>query len=434
MGGREMMKKTMLILLVLTLVLGSQMPVSAESEGTVRYETETLKIADSTNQVSTLNATLTLPNYLGSVEAVLETVQGTANATVQVVYLPNDKWDDQCYYSAMSARIRRYGAWLFTGSTQIVGWKDLYSYGFLPVDGGTAVFTPDSAELHFLEGPGLYTALVSLPYSMENTGYTYYSEAQTQAPGSLQYTGIGFPFVLVLNDDSIAHFLEHGTLDTAAAYTWPGLRELILEAQYEELPEVEVEGLHNFQQKVPFTKGMFLDMPYNETAWYDSYVEKVVRIGLMKGSSGGQFLPNGDVKLSEVIAMAARLHNIYMGGTGDFYQGPVWYNVYVSYALANGIIRDGDFADYDRTATRGEMAYILGSAVPAKALEQINTVGELPDVNAATPYSYKIFALYQAGVLTGYSDHSYHPDATITRCETAAIIARIADASLRQTF
>jgi len=430
-----MTKKVILIALVLMLVLGSQITVLAtEPGGTVRYETKTLKVADSTNQTDALTATLTLPNYLGSVEAVLETVQGTASATVQVVYLPNDKWDDQCYYSAMSARIRRYGAWLFTGSTQIVGWKDLYSYGFLPVDGGTAVFTTDSAELHFLEGPGLYTALVSLPYSMENTGYTYYSEALAQIPASLQYTGIGFPFVLVLNDDSIAHFLEQGTLDPAAAYTWPGLRELILEAQYEELPEVEVEGLHNFQQKVPFTKGMFLDMPYNETAWYDSYVEKVVRIGLMKGSSGGQFLPNGDVKLSEVIAMAARLHNIYMGGTGDFYQGPVWYNVYVSYALANGIIRDGDFTDYDRTATRGEMAYILGSAVPVKALEQINNVTELPDVNAATPYSYKIFDLYQAGVLTGYSDHSYHPDATITRCETAAIIARIADATLRQTF
>ncbi len=430
-----MMKKTIVVLLVLTLVLGSQMTVSAaESEGTVRYETETLKIADPTNQVSALNAILTLPNYLGSVEAVLETVQGTANATVQVVYLPDDKWDDQCYYSAMSARIRRYGAWLFTGSTQIVGWKDLYTYGFLPVDGGTAVVTPDSAELHFLQGPGLYTAVITVPYAMENTGYTFYTEVLSKAPEALQYTGIGFSFVLVLNDTTINYFLEHGKLDSAASHQWPGLRELILEAQYEELPEVEIEGLHNFVSKRSFTKGMFLDMPYNETAWYDSYVEKVVRIGLMQGSSAGRFLPNGEVKLSEVIAMAARLHNIYMGQTGDFYQGPVWYNVYVNYAIANGILREGDFADYDRPATRGEMAYILASAVPSDALDGINDVKELPDVTAATSYSHQIFSLYRAGVLTGYEDHSYHPESTITRCETAAIIARIADVTLRQTF
>jgi len=430
-----MMKKTMLLLLVLTLVLGNRMTVlAAETGGTIRYETKTLKIGDPTNQADVLDATLTLPNYLGSVEAVLETVQGTANAAVQVVYLPNDKWDDQCYYSAMSARIRRYGAWLFTGSTQIVGWKDLYSYGFLPINGGTTVFTPDSAEVHFLEGPGLYTAVITVPYSMGNTGFVFYSEAQAQAAEALQYTGIGFPFVLALNDDAIEHFLEKGTLDPAASYEWPGLRELILDARREELPEVEVEGLHNFVSKIPFTKGMFLDMPYNETAWYDSYVEKVVRIGLMKGSSDGQFLPEGDVKLSEVIAMAARLHNIYRGESGDFYQGPVWYSVYVNYAIANGILRDGDFADYDRPATRGEMAYILASAVPGEALEQINTVAALPDVTAATPYSHQIFALYRAGVLTGYTDHSYHPGETISRSETAAIIARIADAALRETF
>jgi hypothetical protein len=179
---------------------------------------------------------------------------------------------------------------------------------------------------------------------------------------------------------------------------------------------------------------MFLDMPYNETAWYDSYVEKVVRIGLMKGSTEGRFLPFGDVRLSEVIAMASRLHNIYNGESGEFHQGPVWYSVYVNYAIANGIIRDEDFSDYNRPATRGEMAYILASAVPAAALEQINTATELPDVTTATPYSYKIFPLYQAGVLTGYEDRSYHPGETISRCETAAIIARIADVSLRVTF
>ena len=70
-----MMKKTMLLLLVLTLVLGNRMTVlAAETGGSIRYETKTLKIGDPTNQADVLDSTLTLPYYLGFVEAVLDTV------------------------------------------------------------------------------------------------------------------------------------------------------------------------------------------------------------------------------------------------------------------------------------------------------------------------------------------------------------------------
>jgi hypothetical protein len=407
---------------------------SASAEPDYRYKTRTLKITDEINQAPELVATLTVPNYIGSVEAVLETAEGTAHATVHVVYLPNDKWDDECYYSAMSVRYRRYGSWVLTGATSIVGWKDLYNYGFLPVDGGMSVFTPEGAELHILAGPGLYTSIVTLPYSTVDTGYATFAEALEGGSADVQYTGMGLPFLLALNDDTIAHFLEKDRLEPSASHEWPGLRELILEARYEVEPEVERTGLHNFESKRPYTKGMFLDIPYNVTAWYDPYVEKVVRIGLMKGDNNGRFLPGGDVKLSEVIAMAARLHNIYHGESGDFFQGPVWYNVYVRYAIANGIIREGDFDDYTRSATRGEMACILASAVPADALARINADVHVADVHSGISYSYQIYQLYEAGVLTGYVDGSYRPAETITRSETAAIIARIADAGLRIAF
>ncbi len=430
------MKKLIITMLAIVLVLGSfTNEIAAEdAEIVTGYETTTLKVSDETNQVEAIGATLNVPNYIGSIDVTLETLQGTADATVHVVYVPNDKWDGLCYYSAMTARIRKYGAWLFNGSTEIVGWKDLYSYGFLPISGGTAVFSPDSAELHFLEGPGLYTALVSLPYSMTNTGYSNYSEALINAESFLEYTGIGFSFVLVLDDTSIDYFMKYGTLSDVASFTWPGLKDLLLSVQYQEVVESETLGFDNFIKKANYVRGMFLDMPFNVSPWYESYVEKSVELGLMKGSSNGMFLPEGDVKISEVIAMASRLHNIYYNGNGEFSQGPVWYNVYVNYALANGLIKEGDFSDYDRPATRGEMAYIFASALPAAALQEINTVERLPDVNAATAYDTEIFTLYRAGVLTGYADHSYAPEKTISRSETAAIISRMADETLRKVF
>lgn len=431
------MKRFISTALAVFLVLGNGSGALAQEEAQVHvgYDTTTFKMADTINQVDAIDATLTIPNYIGSVDVTLQTSSGVADTTVQVVYLPNDKWDGTCYYSAMTARIRRYGVWLFTGSMETSRWYDLYNYGFQYSDnGGAAVFSSDSAELHFLDGPGLYTTFITLPYSAENTGYIDYPHALANAEDMLQYTAIGFPFILVLDDDSISHFMEYGTLNEVAGFTWPGLKELLLSVQYQEILENETAGLENFITKRAYTKGMFLDMPFDSVSWYDDYVEKVVKIGLMKGSSDGRFLPEGNVKLSEVIAMAARLHNIYYAGNGEFSQGPVWYNVYVNYALANGIINEGDFDDYSRAATRGEMAYIFGRALPAAALTQINTVDSLPDVDGYTAYNGEIFSLYRAGILTGYEDLSYQPHATITRSETAAILARMADQTLRMDF
>lgn len=421
--------------LAVALVLGhAQVTFAQEAEPIIDYETTVLKIADKVNQVAGIEAKLTLPNYIGEIDVTLETMQGTADARVQVVYVPSDMWDGPCYYSAVRARLVRYGVRLFTGSTDIVGWKDLYSYGFLPINGGTAIFSADSAELHFLQGPGLYTALISLPYSTTDTGFTNYSDALLYAESALAYTGVGFPFVLVLDEDSIAHFLEHGTLNKAASFEWPGLEALLLSVQQIEEPIDEAAGLNNFKNKSMYTRGMFLDMPHNFTPWYETYVEKVVRIGLMKGHSNGEFLPEGEVRLSEVIAMASRLHNIYNNGSGNFSQGPLWYSIYVNYALSNGIINEGDFLDYDRPATRGEMAYIFASALPPAALKEINTVNNIRDVNASTAYDAEIFMLYRAGVVTGYADHSYQPLTTISRAECAAIIARMASKDLRKVF
>ena len=433
------MRKAIIIIFTAALILGNiPAAFATDAEPLTSYETTTLKMYDQVNQVEGLQVRLTLPNYVGSLDVELElTLEGVRQlipANVRVVYVPNDMWDGLCYYSAVQARITRYGLYLFTGATDAMGWKDLYSYGFLPITGGTSIFSPDSAEIHFLQGPGLYTALIEMPYSLTNTGFSSYADALIYAAGELQPTGAGFPFVLVLDDDSIEHFMEYGTLDNAASFEWPGLRELLLSVRVLKEPQAEAEGLSNFIDKNTYTRGMFLDMPYTFFPWYEVYVEKVVRLGLMKGYSNGNFQPENNVRLSEVIAMAARLHNIYNGGSGDFSQGPSWYSIYVNYAIANGIINEGDFDNYERPATRAEMAYIFASSLPAEALEEINAIESIVDVNGETAYDEEIFMLYRAGVLTGYADLSYKPLSPISRSECAAIISRLASRDLRVKF
>jgi hypothetical protein len=70
------------------------------------------------------------------------------------------------------------------------------------------------------------------------------------------------------------------------------------------------------------------------------------------------------VTLAEALTMAARVHRIYQTGADGFVQSTPWYQVYVDYCVAQGIITGSDFADYTRPATRAELAYIFSNALP----------------------------------------------------------------------
>ena len=124
--------------------------------------------------------------------------------------------------------------------------------------------------------------------------------------------------------------------------------------------------------------------------------------------------------------MAVVVHNIYNGNSGNFQQGTPWFQVYVDYAVANGIISPGGFNNYGKLATRAEMAYIFSRCVPQWEFAAINEVNFLPDVSKGSQYSDNIFMLYRAGVLSGSdAKGTFSPNSNITRAEAAAIISRV---------
>ena len=188
--------------------------------------------------------------------------------------------------------------------------------------------------------------------------------------------------------------------------------------------------------KSTYSSGVFKDV--NENQWYgvnnQAVIQKVYELQIMQGKGNGIFDPAGNIKLSEAIKMAAVVHNIYKGGDGNFTQGSPWYQVYVDYAIASGIISSSSFdGKYEEYATRAEMAGIFASCVPADELQEINKVNYLPDVfqnreygEGVYLYGDEIFRLYRAGVLTGNDNlGTYKPFNNITRAESAAIICRI---------
>jgi len=203
---------------------------------------------------------------------------------------------------------------------------------------------------------------------------------------------------------------------------------ITLYAKWNVAPATATGSTANFLQKNTYTPGMFTDV--NENQWYGYYGQKVIanayEYGLMSGYPDNTFKPMGNITLAEAITVAARVRSIYLTGTENFVQGSVWYQVYVDYAIANGIIAAGDFSNYARAATRAEMAYIFSRSLPASEFAAQNTVNSLPDVNSGTPYRDSILTLYRAGVLTGNNAQgSFSPNNNINRAEAAAIISRI---------
>ena len=192
-------------------------------------------------------------------------------------------------------------------------------------------------------------------------------------------------------------------------------------------------GLANFGKVNTYAAGTFADVA--DAAWYAGSVQTAYELGLVNGTSETTFGPEGSITIGSALALACRLHSIYETGEGTFTQGDPWYQVYVDYAVANGIITAGQFSDYNANATRRQFAAILAKALPEEALEGTNSIPDnsIPDVAITAANAGDIYTLYRAGVLTG-SDAAgtFAPETSIDRASVAAIVTRMADPSLRR--
>lgn len=186
-----------------------------------------------------------------------------------------------------------------------------------------------------------------------------------------------------------------------------------------------------FPKADTYQSGRFSDVAAGK--WYAAPVAKAYELGLMEGTSATKFSPHGNVTLAETITMAARIHSIYYTGAESFKPSGAWYQVYLDYALKNGIIDQATYkSDMNKAATRAQVAAIFANALPADGFIAINTVSAIPDVKTTDGCGPAVYKLYKAGVLAGSdAKGTFHPTYTITRAEAAAIAGRMGDSSAR---
>ena len=162
------------------------------------------------------------------------------------------------------------------------------------------------------------------------------------------------------------------------------------------------------------------------SAWYAATVQTCYEVGLMTGTGTG-FAPDQVLTVGEVAAIAARMNEAITGDSIYLVDSTLpWYASYVDYLEKLGV----EVPDPVKQATRQEFIAMLAAVVPEDMLTPINQITALPDTADAA-----VLSFYNAGILTGVDDWgTFAPDKTLTRAETAAMVARVARPELRENF
>ncbi len=192
------------------------------------------------------------------------------------------------------------------------------------------------------------------------------------------------------------------------------------------------QGLNKFKFKKAYPSNTFKDIKVSD--WYYKDITDVYKLDLVSGKGNNNFDPMGQVTLAEAIILATNIHSLYEENEIPKLSGK-WYRSGVEYAKMNNIIGEDGFKNYERPATRAEVAYILSSSLPLEELKNINNIKKIPDVDSSSDYSESIFKLYNSGIIRGSGeDGRFNPDENISRAEIAALVNRIVQPDKRQKF
>lgn len=171
----------------------------------------------------------------------------------------------------------------------------------------------------------------------------------------------------------------------------------------------------------------FTDVGINH--WAFSEIKEMAAEGIISGYLDGSFRPDEEVTCGEFIKMAVNLLSESVDAVPESHWARPYYDAGIQLSLFNAY--DISPKVLDRPIKRSLMAVISGSMpeqgrnVVIPSSEYSKCLESIKDVNSRTPYENFIVKSYSLGVLTGYPDGTFRPNATLKRAEAALVIYRL---------
>lgn len=171
--------------------------------------------------------------------------------------------------------------------------------------------------------------------------------------------------------------------------------------------------------------------------WADQEIKEAISWDLMKGYPDGKdwvgrkmyrFNAEKEITRAEFVTILNRAL-AYDEAPGEAPKGepvPDWAKGHLGMLMKKGIVaKDGRF-DANRPATRREIAVWVGRAVKAENLPLTASASAFPDFQPGDDGYDDALRAIRAGLMRGYDDGTFHPDATFTRAQAAAVVVRLA--------
>lgn len=177
-----------------------------------------------------------------------------------------------------------------------------------------------------------------------------------------------------------------------------------------------------------------------ETDWFYKDVMELTRRGLISGYSDNTFKPNAQIRVDEFIKILVSSIDENIKPSQSNYRT----DSYINRAKELGIIQNGEFSNYTRYITRGEMARMIVRAgtgisakkkgisldVPANYKEYASLI---TDYSTLDPDSKDIaLKVFVSGIITRLPDGSFGFNKNATRAEACAILMKFLEKDRRK--
>jgi hypothetical protein len=164
--------------------------------------------------------------------------------------------------------------------------------------------------------------------------------------------------------------------------------------------------------------------------WFKPFVDVMSEKGICVGYGNGKYGPRDNLQVDQLIKLVV----IAIGYRPEANATDKdWAAVYINKAKELGLVKDGEYTDYKRKITRGEIARIIARGMKEAFPENLDAYQSVIKDYSLIGTSFREYILkaYCKGIVNGYPDGRFGASDSATRGEASKMIISLIDPSER---